>query len=943
MAGRNSNRDVSLDCRQVKALQGAFLEDGLPLHQEVDVRAHLQGCGACRQAVDQEASLVSQLRLEAAGRHHMLSSQAATRIQERVQKRMRRGLTMRRTVRLAGQALAAGVVIALVAIAFAAWQYSNPQTLSLQETAAPQASALPVAVPTKGNLGDRSAPVGDVQGLVTIRFACQRHDVSEFESLAAEFHEQNPTVAVEVVAIEDIKDYLEDWQNRNLHLASAADTAYYYVDLSGALTGLLRDLAPFIEADADFAPDDFFPGMLEAFQALGGTWALPSQAQMRVLYFDKQKFDEAGIAYPTLTWTKDDFLAAARGLTRRQDGEITQYGFVDYPVGAEEALVLANLSNPLESNPPLTTPALVEAAQWYIDLARLYEVMPAPLPGEDGSWGWGRDLIDGGKAAMWSYPLNMEMVEAYRQNLQNGVGVAPFPTDGEPLVSANGYGYTMSSGTEHPQESWLWLRYLSHQRLRGSRDVLADRLPARRSVAEQSGFWDRFDSETAKVARYGAEHLVPLFAVSPKQFQAEIAITDAFGGKPVEQALAEAQATLEEQLVQAAEATSIPVVVATPRQQGPGEAVTIDFAPPPGMDAAAYRALASAFNQSQSGVQVRVVTPDQAATADCFADMRSVGDAGTRVELLDLQPLLDDDPSFSLDDFHPRFLEHFSFQGDLWGIPTQAEVRVVFYNRDLFDAAGVPYPVPGWTLDDFLTRAVALTQGDGAEKQYGFLPLNGDASDLQVFIALQGASLWDEQGRPDFDAPDAVAAVQWYTELATKYGVMPLFDDDLPEPGVAASKARNELVRTGRVAMWTDFAGIDRSSTWPTDMQVAMAPLPVGAEAVTEFLYEGLFIASDTPNASACWEWLKVVSGQTELVRGLPARRPFLESRGFADQVGREATETYRASLEYAELNRPSTPEAGAQALLVYQSLADILAGESVGAALSKAQQEAQK
>ena len=321
---------------------------------------------------------------------------------------------MRRTVRLAGQTLAAGVVIALVAIAFAAWQYAKPQTLSLQGTAAPQASALPVAVPTKGNLGDRSAPVGDVQGLVTIRFACQRHDVSEFESLAAEFHVQNPTIAVEVVAIEDIQDYLEDWQNRNLHLASAADTAYYYVDLSGALTGLLRDLAPFIEADADFAPDDFFPGMLEAFQALGGTWALPSQAQMRVLYFDKQKFDEAGIAYPTLTWTKDDFLAAARGLTRRQDGEITQYGFVDYPVGAEEALVLANLSNPLESNPPLTTPAFVKAAQWYIDLARLYEVMPAPLPGEDGSWGWGQDLIDGGKVAMWSYPLNMEMVEAFQ-------------------------------------------------------------------------------------------------------------------------------------------------------------------------------------------------------------------------------------------------------------------------------------------------------------------------------------------------------------------------------------------------------------------------------------------------------------------------------------------------------------------------------------------------
>ena len=48
-------------------------------------------------------------------------------------------------------------------------------------------------------------------------------------------------------------------------------------------------------------------------------------------------------------------------------------------------------------------------------------------------------------------------------------------------------------------------------------------------------------------------------------------------------------------------------------------------------------------------------------------------------------------------------------------------------------------------------------------------------------------------------------------------------------------------------------------------------------------------------------------------------------------------------SLEYAELRRPSTPEAGAQALLVYQALADILSGESAGIALEAAQQRAQK
>ncbi|NIV40662.1 MAG: extracellular solute-binding protein, partial [Anaerolineae bacterium] len=125
--------------------------------------------------------------------------------------------------------------------------------------------------------------------------------------------------------------------------------------------------------------------------------------------------------------------------------------------------------------------------------------------------------------------------------------------------------------------------------------------------------------------------------------------------------------------------------------------------------------------------QVQLVSPGQARTADCFADIRSIGDSRSRADLLDLQPLLDADPSVSLDDFFPRFLDAFRFQGNLWGIPTQAKVRVLFYSRDLFDAEGVPCPEAGWTLDDFLARTVALTKGDGAEKQYGFLPLNGDA------------------------------------------------------------------------------------------------------------------------------------------------------------------------------------------------------------------------
>ena len=92
---------MSLDCRQVKALLGVFLDEGLPPQQQATVRRHLQGCPNCRRQADQEAALASQLRLEAARRHRRLSPQAAARIQEQVYRRMRRSMMAQRVSRFA--------------------------------------------------------------------------------------------------------------------------------------------------------------------------------------------------------------------------------------------------------------------------------------------------------------------------------------------------------------------------------------------------------------------------------------------------------------------------------------------------------------------------------------------------------------------------------------------------------------------------------------------------------------------------------------------------------------------------------------------------------------------------------------------------------------------------------------------------------------------------
>jgi ABC-type glycerol-3-phosphate transport system substrate-binding protein len=182
-----------------------------------------------------------------------------------------------------------------------------------------------------------------------------------------------------------------------------------------------------------------------------------------------------------------------------------------------------------------------------------------------------------------------------------------------------------------------------------------------------------------------------------------------------------------------------------------------------------------------------------------------------------------------------------------------------------------------------------------------------------------------------------VAALRWYSDLILTDGVTPASPDE---------ETRRELLFSGHVAMWTDFAGMGDSDAWPMGSEVGVAPLPlreVGAQGVTELLYNGLYIAADTDHQQECWEWIKFLSAQNTLVQGMPARRSALESDEFAAWVGADTAATYRALLDYA--NVPMFPSLAAAGKLqwLYQALEDVLNGASPEAALAEAQRRAEE
>ena len=827
-------------------------------------------------------------------------------------------------------------------------------------------------------------PAGETRR-ITIRFAVHDGQEAAYGDLIDAFQAENPALHVQLVSIDDVLG-LEPGAGPGssddaVRLAAAVDVLSLDPSRRLVSLGLLRDLTPYLEAEPGFDPADFYPNTLESCRWAGGTWALPLAATFRLIYYDRDAFDESGVPYPEPGWTWDDLVAAARALTIREGDEVRRWGLVQRRPDPRPFLE-GRLGPPIDwdADPPaacLDRPETVDVVQWYVGLYLEERVMPyfPPGEGEEGSPVLaGQALIDRGQAAMWTDGSYMWSQYAEKPN----VGIVPFPVEapGSALARVSPGGgmattpiavqsLAVSVGTAHPEAAWRWLLFLSRQPA-ADQGFGVPPLPARRSVAEGSGYWEALDPELAEAVRYAVDHsLAPERETAGSTILSRAIETILSGAEPVEDALADAQVKFEADMREAgatqAEGNPVPTLAVHPPQQEAGaeEALTITFLTGPSpFEAQVYRDLAAAFHQAQPGIMVRIEVRDWRSTlqdvarrADCFRWTAAPTHSPDSEAILSLQPFLDADPAFPLADFYPGLLERLSWQGQLWGLPADADCYVVEYNKDLFDAAGLAYPPLDWTTDDLLALAVALTHGEGEEKQYGFVGDWNEVDDLLVVVERLGGRLMDRRLDPPavtFDDPATVEAVRWYAALVTEHGVKPLLATDAARftDGSVAFPKREALIGNGRAAMWTAHARPLPLSN-RDGLRIGAVPFPRGPAGITGVAYfdgDAYFVSARSQGPQACWQWITFLSGQLDAAPGLPPRRSLAESDAYRGRVGTERAAAYRAALEGTPAASASVgfPQEGWSGMALYwfaRAYVEILTGEAdVEEALGRAQ-----
>ncbi len=270
---------------------------------------------------------------------------------------------------------------------------------------------------------------------------------------------------------------------------------------------------------------------------------------------------------------------------------------------------------------------------------------------------------------------------------------------------------------------------------------------------------------------------------------------------------------------------------------------------------------------------------------------------------------------FNLQDFTPQSLVSYQRDGKLWGIPYDEGPANLYYNKDLFDAAGIPYPDETWDLEKLKEVALKLTQGEGPNKIFGLgeLPSLGDSLVAPPYLMPFGAQYLREPKEDEclINQPEAVAALEWWQELRDKGAV--------PSPADLQNVAWPAF-QFGKIAMTVQGSWATPPIRAGAKFNWDIAMWPRGPKAhVTFSAGSAYMITRDSKNPDAAWIYLNEylsTAGQSYMWgitgRGSPARLSawpsYLNSK-FAPPGAKYVEQAMRTIASHDIIDQPTGPQ----------------------------------
>ncbi|RRD31102.1 sugar ABC transporter substrate-binding protein [Streptococcus minor] len=227
---------------------------------------------------------------------------------------------------------------------------------------------------------------------------------------------------------------------------------------------------------------------------------------------------------------------------------------------------------------------------------------------------------------------------------------------------------------------------------------------------------------------------------------------------------------------------------------------------------------------------------------------------GSNEMLLPLDDYLAKSKDAKLENFPDGLNEIYNINGKQYAVPKDFDTIGLWYNKKMFDEAGIAYPDDTWDWDKLKEVAKKLTKSDGS--QYGFGAGLSNQEGYYNFIYQNGGTVITDDMKSGYDNPKTVEALDYYFS----------FVKEKLSPSLTVDKERAEAFQNGQVAMslfgsW-NLSGFTANDYIRENADVAV--LPKGPDGTRATIFNGLgnAIAANTENPEASWKWVEYLSSK---------------------------------------------------------------------------------
>lgn len=321
-----------------------------------------------------------------------------------------------------------------------------------------------------------------------------------------------------------------------------------------------------------------------------------------------------------------------------------------------------------------------------------------------------------------------------------------------------------------------------------------------------------------------------------------------------------------------------------------------------GYDGTAAQALVTQFRATRPDIRVTILNEAAAASNDVDVFV-SYGALSTeqQAQLLDLTPLLDQEPQPLRDDYPASAWDAARAGERIVGLPYTVSFPMLAFNPTLFANANLAEPTAAWTGEDIAMAAQTITRRDGANPPR--VIITNKTFEAQAFLASFGVApfMWDGATVvPDLREPfvrDALAQYAAILGAATPADTTVGYLRDGTTIG-DAMLADRERIAAGEVAMWWANAPEGVLFDTPPGIEPKYVPIANVLRADTNLRYSQLHITRQAQDVDAAWQFITFLSAQPTTAAGrLPARATAANARELAGVIPADVLAAYRQVL----------------------------------------------